>query len=124
MPLASPDFEPHSANRALHSIQAELNNARAAAKRRRDAKMEKRMANPNSAARYAKFYAVDPEAKSKDPLTELRIESELKREIRDNINHQRMIGSYVGKRHAMHLPVRGQNTQSNAKTARRLNHRI
>ena len=32
-----------------------------------------------------------------------------------------MIGSYVGKRHAMKLPVRGQNTQSNAKTARKLN---
>lgn len=62
------------------------------------------------------------ETKSKDPLTELRIESELRREIRENIAHQRMIGSYVGRRHAMHLPVRGQNTQSNAKTAKKLNH--
>ncbi|KDQ33468.1 hypothetical protein PLEOSDRAFT_22289 [Pleurotus ostreatus PC15] len=43
------------------------------------------------------------------------------REIRENIAHQRMIGSYVGKRHAMHLPVRGQNTQNNAKTAKKLN---
>ncbi|KXN92208.1 37S ribosomal protein SWS2, mitochondrial [Leucoagaricus sp. SymC.cos] len=43
------------------------------------------------------------------------------REIRENIAHQRMIGSYVGKRHAMHLPVRGQNTQTNAKTAKKLN---
>lgn len=60
--------------------------------------------------------------KSKDPLTELTIESELRREIRENIAHQRMIGSYVGRRHAMHLPVRGQNTQSNAKTAKKLNH--
>jgi len=56
-----------------------------------------------------------------DPLKDVRIESELRREIRENIAHQRMIGSYVGKRHAMHLPVRGQNTQSNAKTARKLN---
>jgi small subunit ribosomal protein S13 len=56
-----------------------------------------------------------------DPLKDLRIESELRREIRENIAHQRMIGSYVGRRHAMHLPVRGQNTQSNAKTARKLN---
>jgi small subunit ribosomal protein S13 len=56
-----------------------------------------------------------------DPLPNLRIESELKREIRENIAHQRMIGSYVGRRHAMGLPVRGQNTQSNAKTARKLN---
>lgn len=56
-----------------------------------------------------------------DPLSTLTIESELKREVRENIAHQRTIGSYVGKRHAMHLPVRGQNTQSNAKTAKKLN---
>ncbi|KAI0721724.1 hypothetical protein C8T65DRAFT_565811 [Cerioporus squamosus] len=42
-------------------------------------------------------------------------------QMRENIAHQRMIGSYVGRRHAMHLPVRGQNTQSNARTARKLN---
>ncbi|KAJ7940421.1 mitochondrial 30S ribosomal protein S13 [Mycena leptocephala] len=49
------------------------------------------------------------------------IEAELKQEIRENIAHQKMIGSYVGRRHAMALPVRGQNTQNNAKTARKLN---
>jgi small subunit ribosomal protein S13 len=53
-----------------------------------------------------------------DPLRWLRVEADLKRE---NIGHQRVIGSYVGKRHAMGLPVRGQNTQTNAKTARKLN---
>lgn len=57
----------------------------------------------------------------KDPLQVLKIESDLRREVRENIAHQRMIGSYVGRRHAMGLPVRGQNTQTNAKTARRLN---
>ncbi|KNZ78420.1 37S ribosomal protein SWS2, mitochondrial [Termitomyces sp. J132] len=62
-----------------------------------------------------------PLASSSDPLKDLKIESELRRMIRENIGHQRMIGSYVGKRHAMHLPVRGQNTQSNAKTAKKLN---
>jgi small subunit ribosomal protein S13 len=56
-----------------------------------------------------------------DPLRWLRIEADLKREMRENIAHQRMIGSYVGKRHAMGLPVRGQNTQTNARTARKLN---
>jgi small subunit ribosomal protein S13 len=61
------------------------------------------------------------ETKYSDPLKKVKVESELRREIRENIAHQRMIGSYIGKRHAMHLPVRGQNTQSNAKTARRLN---
>ncbi|KAH7889403.1 hypothetical protein F5I97DRAFT_1947896 [Phlebopus sp. FC_14] len=56
-----------------------------------------------------------------DPLKSLKIEAEARRVVRENIMHQRMIGSYVGKRHAMGLPVRGQNTQSNAKTARKLN---
>ena len=56
-----------------------------------------------------------------DPLGNLRIETELRKEIRQNIAHQRMIGSYVGWRHAMGLPVRGQNTQNNAKTAKKLN---
>ncbi|CAA7271549.1 unnamed protein product [Cyclocybe aegerita] len=59
--------------------------------------------------------------KNTDPLKNLKIESELRREVRENIAHQRMIGSYVGRRHAMHLPVRGQNTQNNAKTARKFN---
>jgi len=57
----------------------------------------------------------------KDPLKDLKIETELRKEIRENISHQRMIGSYVGWRHAMGLPVRGQNTQNNAKTAKKLN---
>ncbi|KAI8998680.1 hypothetical protein BD414DRAFT_533514 [Trametes punicea] len=56
-----------------------------------------------------------------DTLREIKIESDLRRQMRENIAHQRMIGSYVGRRHAMHLPVRGQRTQSNAKTARKLN---
>ena len=57
----------------------------------------------------------------KDPLLKLRIETELKREMRENIANQRMIGSYVGRRHAMGLPVRGQNTQNNAKNAKKFN---
>ena len=56
-----------------------------------------------------------------DLLRDLKIETELRKEIRQNISHQRMIGSYVGWRHAMGLPVRGQNTQNNAKTAKKLN---
>ncbi|KAF7793160.1 hypothetical protein EIP86_004269 [Pleurotus ostreatoroseus] len=60
-------------------------------------------------------------ADPRDPLLGMKIEAELRREVRENIAHQRMIGSYVGRRHAMGLPVRGQNTQSNARTARKLN---
>ena len=57
----------------------------------------------------------------KDPLLKLKVESELRREVRENIAHQRMIGSYVGRRHAMGLPVRGQNTRNNAKNAKKFN---
>ncbi|OZJ02421.1 hypothetical protein BZG36_04769 [Bifiguratus adelaidae] len=56
-------------------------------------------------------------------LSTKTIESDLKREIRANITRLRTIGSYVGRRHAMSLPVRGQNTQNNAKTAKKLNGR-
>ncbi|TDL24823.1 S13-like H2TH domain-containing protein [Rickenella mellea] len=56
-----------------------------------------------------------------DPLRSVRIEAELRREVRENIAHQKMIGSYVGRRHAMGLPVRGQNTRNNALTAKKLN---
>jgi small subunit ribosomal protein S13 len=56
-----------------------------------------------------------------DPLRWLQVEADLKREKCENIGNQRMIGSYVGKRHAMGLPVRGQNTQTNVRTARKLN---
>ncbi|KAG5647272.1 hypothetical protein DXG03_000808 [Asterophora parasitica] len=105
-PLAEPDFVPPPPNRSIQDIQNEFNALRAA----REEKKLKR----------AKYTGVAPKP-SPDPLKDLKIESELRRIIRDNIGHQRMIGSYVGRRHAMHLPVRGQNTQSNAKTAKKLN---
>jgi len=52
---------------------------------------------------------------------ELKLENDLVRDVRENILRLRRIGSYRGKRHAAGLPVRGQNTQNNAATARRLN---
>lgn len=106
-PLAEPDFKPHPPNKSMQELQNEFNSMKAA----READRLKRA--EVSKGILAKGYV--------DPLRELKIESELRRMIRENIAHQRMIGSYVGKRHAMHLPVRGQNTQSNAKTARKLN---
>ncbi|KAH8826981.1 hypothetical protein DL96DRAFT_1528834 [Flagelloscypha sp. PMI_526] len=57
----------------------------------------------------------------KDPLNDLKIENDLKKDMRDAIAHHKEIGSYVGRRHALGLPVRGQNTQGNAKTAKKLN---
>lgn len=54
-------------------------------------------------------------------LSTMTIENDLRRAVRENIAHHRAIGTYVGRRHAMSLPVRGQRTRNNSKTARRLN---
>jgi small subunit ribosomal protein S13 len=105
-PLAEPDFVPHPPNKSLQELQNEFNSIRAA----RQARKLKRAGSKGVVVKGGV-----------DPLKELKIESELRGMVRENIAHQRMIGSYVGRRHAMHLPVRGQNTQSNAKTAKKLN---
>jgi len=100
-PLATPAFQPAPPSTLLQAL-------------------------PGARAYLARLDAPPPplpqqRTKGMDPLRWLRIEADLKREVRENIAHQRMIGSYVGKRHAMGLPVRGQNTQTNARTARKLN---
>ncbi|KAI0797971.1 mitochondrial 30S ribosomal protein S13 [Abortiporus biennis] len=96
LPVASPSFIPPRPGRPL-------------------------LSTPQPRKKTAEEERLQTAAKKGDPLKYLKIESELKREIRENIAHQRMIGSYVGLRHAMGLPVRGQRTQTNAKNARKLN---
>ena len=54
----------------------------------------------------------------------MKLESELRREVTANILHHRQIGTYVGKRHVMGYPVRGQRTKTNARTARKLNGKL
>ncbi|ODV91646.1 hypothetical protein CANCADRAFT_74003 [Tortispora caseinolytica NRRL Y-17796] len=54
-------------------------------------------------------------------LNQYTIEDDARRQLRENIAVKRSTGSYVGRRHAMGLPVRGQNTRNNAMTARKLN---
>ena len=49
-------------------------------------------------------------------------EIELLRLVKSNISHKIHIKSYKGKRHLMHLPVRGQNTKNNRQTAKKLIH--
>jgi len=44
------------------------------------------------------------------------VEGQLRRQISQNIARLRDIGSYRGLRHRRGLPVRGQNTQTNART--------
>ena len=47
---------------------------------------------------------------------EYKVEGDLRREEALNIKRLIEIGSYRGKRHRMGLPVRGQNTKTNART--------
>ncbi|KAM0802764.1 hypothetical protein BDR22DRAFT_946357 [Usnea florida] len=54
-------------------------------------------------------------------LTGMKIENDLRREMRENIARLRDIGAYRGRRHAMGLPVRGQRTRTQTATANRFN---
>lgn len=45
-----------------------------------------------------------------------RVEGDLRREVNLNIKKKKDIRSYQGLRHIRRLPVRGQNTHSNART--------
>jgi small subunit ribosomal protein S13 len=47
---------------------------------------------------------------------EVKVEGALRSEVQLNIKRLIDIGSYRGMRHRMGLPVRGQNTQTNART--------
>ncbi len=46
------------------------------------------------------------------------VEGDLRKEINQNIKRLMEIGSYRGLRHRHNLPVRGQNTRTNARTKR------
>ncbi len=46
----------------------------------------------------------------------LKVEGDLRREVSQDIRRKMEIGSYQGVRHRRGLPVRGQRTQTNART--------
>jgi small subunit ribosomal protein S13 len=47
-----------------------------------------------------------------------KVEGDLRREVQMNIKRLIEIGCYRGLRHRRNLPARGQNTQTNARTAK------
>jgi len=51
-------------------------------------------------------------------LDKYKIEGDLVREVRANIQRLQIIGSFRGSRHTKGLPVRGQRTRTNARTKR------
>ncbi|HMB66156.1 MAG TPA: 30S ribosomal protein S13 [Patescibacteria group bacterium] len=52
---------------------------------------------------------------------EYKVEGDLRREVTANIKRLKEIGCYRGERHSKSLPMRGQRTKINAKTARKRN---
>ncbi|KAK6343903.1 hypothetical protein TWF696_007557 [Orbilia brochopaga] len=54
-------------------------------------------------------------------LSKLTIENDLHRTVVENIRRLKEMGNYRGRRHALRLPVRGQNTKTQVNTAKKLN---
>jgi small subunit ribosomal protein S13 len=72
---------------------------------------------------------VDPDKRAKDLtgdevsriqriLDKYNTEGNLRKQIRENIDRLKRVGSYRGARHTAGLPVRGQRTRVNARTKR------
>jgi len=60
----------------------------------------------------------DEVSKITNELEKYKIEGDLLRSVRENIQRLQIIGSYRGLRHTRGLPVRGQRTRTNARTKR------
>ena len=58
----------------------------------------------------------DEVTKLRDAVDDLTVEGDLRRERSQNIKRLMEIGCYRGMRHRRGLPVRGQNTKTNART--------
>ena len=55
-----------------------------------------------------------------DVIKEMNLENDLRREINAFIKRLKEIKCYRGMRHNLGLPVRGQSTRKNARTAKKL----
>ena len=62
--------------------------------------------------------SADDISKIVEKLEAYKIEGDLLRETRSNVQRLMAIGSYRGSRHSRGLPGRGQRTKSNARTRR------
>ncbi|MBD3249995.1 MAG: 30S ribosomal protein S13 [Candidatus Pacebacteria bacterium] len=84
---------------------------------------------PHRSQQLVKQAKIDPEKRARDLtsdeinklqklLEEFPTEGDLRRIVSDNVNRLIRIKSYRGTRHAKGLPVRGQQTRTNARTKR------
>lgn len=87
---------------------------------------------PQSSSRLLAKFSIHPLARIGDvpqrtitqltaELSNMTIENDAKRKMREDIRRLRDMGSYRGRRHAMGLPVRGQCTRTQIMTASKLN---
>jgi small subunit ribosomal protein S13 len=65
---------------------------------------------------YVRDLTEDEVGRLRDAIDELTVEGDLRRERSQNIKRLMEIGAYRGLRHRRGLPVRGQNTKTNART--------
>jgi len=66
----------------------------------------------------AKDLSATDVAKLQKAIEEFKVEGDLRKDIRENIQRLKRIGSYRGFRHSAGLPSRGQRTRTNARTLR------
>ncbi|KAL0637705.1 hypothetical protein Q9L58_003265 [Maublancomyces gigas] len=87
---------------------------------------------PNVAARLCAKLSIHPTARLSSlshptvtaltfEMSKLKLDTDLKKELTDNLERLRDLGTYRGRRHAQGLPVRGQKTKKQVMCARRLN---
>ena len=65
---------------------------------------------------YVRDLTEDEVGKLRDLVDDLSVEGDLRRERSQNVKRLMEIGCYRGLRHRRGLPVRGQNTKTNART--------
>jgi small subunit ribosomal protein S13 len=65
---------------------------------------------------YVRDLTDDEVVKLRDAIDGLTVEGDLRRERSQNVKRLMEIGCYRGLRHRRGLPVRGQNTKTNART--------
>ncbi len=66
----------------------------------------------------AKDISAEEVAKLQKILESYKLEGDLRKEIRENVQRLKRIGSYRGYRHSVGLPTHGQRTRTNARTLR------
>jgi small subunit ribosomal protein S13 len=65
---------------------------------------------------YVRNLTDDEVSKLRDAIDDMSVEGDLRRERSQNVKRLMEIGAYRGLRHRRGLPVRGQNTKTNART--------